>query len=93
MDGRLAALAADAGVHPTHLCRTYRRFRGHTLSDAMLHARVAYVARRLSENHDTLAAIAAEAGFADQSYMTRIFKRITGHPPADHKAHAGKANQ
>jgi AraC family transcriptional regulator len=84
----LKALASDAGVHPTHLCRTYRRFRGHTISDAMLHARAAHVARRLAESDESLATIASEAGFTDQSHMTRVFKRITGYPPGDHKIHA-----
>jgi AraC family transcriptional regulator len=81
----LAALALSVGVHPTHLCRAFRRFRGHTISDAMLGARVAYVARRLTESDESLVEIAAEAGFTDQSHMTRIFKRITGYPPGDHR--------
>jgi AraC family transcriptional regulator len=81
----LVSLASSIGVHPTHLCRTFRRFRGHTISDAMTGARVQYVARRLTESDSPLAEIAAEAGFADQSHMTRVFKRITGCPPANHR--------
>jgi AraC family transcriptional regulator len=81
----LESLASNVGVHPTHLCRTFRRFRGHTISDAMLQARVAYVARRLTESDGPLAGIAAEAGFTDQSHMTRAFKRITGYPPGSHR--------
>lgn len=81
----LASIASTVGVHPTHLCRAFRRFRGHTISDAMLGARVAYVARRLTESEESLAEIAAEAGFTDQSHMTRTFKRITGYPPGDHR--------
>lgn len=88
----LAALASSAGVHPTHLCRTFRRFRGCTISDAMLGARIAYVARRLTESDESLAEIATEAGFTDQSHMTRIFKRLTGAPPGNHRlrVHAGR---
>lgn len=81
----LASLASSIGVHPTHLCRTFRRFRGHTISDAMMGARVQYVARKLSESDDPLAEIAAHAGFTDQSHMTRIFKRIAGSSPGDHR--------
>src|SRR5215469_9892898 len=44
----LASLASEIGVRPTHLCRAFRRFRGHTISDAMIGARVQYVARRLT---------------------------------------------
>jgi AraC family transcriptional regulator len=78
----LRALAVDVGVHPTHLCRTFRRFRGHTISDALLGARVQYVARRLTGSNAPIAEIAAEAGFTDQSHMTRTFKRVTGYSPA-----------
>jgi AraC family transcriptional regulator len=81
----LAALASSAKVHPTHLCRTFRRFRGQAISDAMTGARVQFVARRLTESQVPLADIAAEAGFADQSHMTRVFKRVTGCPPGDHR--------
>lgn len=81
----IADLAATAGVHPSHLCRVFRRFRGHTITDALYGARVQHVARRVAETDDSLALIATDAGFADQSHMTRVFKRITGSPPSDHR--------
>jgi len=81
----LAALASTIGVHPTHLCRAFRRFRGHTVSDAIVGARLQYVARRLADSDEPLARIAADAGFTDQSHMTRIFKRVTGYPPGRHR--------
>lgn len=83
----LAVLASRAGVHATHLCRAFRRFRGQTISDAIVRARVQYVARRLAEPGASLAAIADEAGFTDQSHMTRVFKRVTGSPPGEHRQH------
>lgn len=81
----ISKLAAEAGVHPAHLCRTFRRFRDHTISDALLRARVQYVARRLSESDEPLSAIAMESGFSDQSHMTRVFKRFAGYPPGEHR--------
>jgi AraC family transcriptional regulator len=81
----LRLLAASAGVHPTHLCRTFRRFRGQAISDAMTVARVQFVARLLTQSQASLADIAAETGFVDQSHMTRVFKRITGYAPGDHR--------
>ncbi|HEX3671781.1 MAG TPA: helix-turn-helix transcriptional regulator, partial [Candidatus Cybelea sp.] len=71
--------------HPTHLCRAFRRFRGHTISDAVTGARVQYVARRLADSGESLAEIAADAGFTDQSHMTHVFKRATGSSPGDHR--------
>ena len=81
----LRRIAATIGVHPTHLCRAFRRFRGHTISDAVIGARVQYVARRLADADEPLAEIAADAGFTDQSHLTRTFKRVTGSPPGDHR--------
>ncbi len=81
----LEALASSIGVHPTHLCRAFRRFRGHSISGAILGARLQYVARRLTDTDESLADIACDAGFTDQSHMTKIFKRMTGYPPGKHR--------
>jgi transcriptional regulator GlxA family with amidase domain len=81
----LIAVASSVGVHAAHLCRTFRRFRGRTISDFMLGVRVQHVCRRLTESDDSLASIAMESGFTDQSHMTRIFKRITGYAPGAHR--------
>jgi AraC family transcriptional regulator len=81
----IAAMALQAGIHPAHLCRAYRRFRGRTITDALLGARAQHVARRLGESEEPLSVIACDAGFADQSHMTRVFKRLTGSPPGEHR--------
>jgi AraC family transcriptional regulator len=81
----LRAIAAGAGVHPAHLCRVFRRFRGRTISDAVLGVRIQHVCRRLIEGDDPLSAIAVDTGFTDQSHMTRVFTRITGRSPGAHR--------
>lgn len=86
----IARLAESVRVHPAHVCRAFRRFRRHTISEAVFGMRVQYVARRLVESDTPLSAIADEAGFADQSHMGRVFKRLTGQPPGAHRAHQSK---
>lgn len=81
----LVAVASQVGVHAAHLCRTFRRFRGRTISDAILRMRVQFVCRRLIESDESLATIAAESGFTDQSHMSHIFKRLTGYAPGVHR--------
>jgi AraC family transcriptional regulator len=81
----LTEIAARAGVHAAHLCRSFRRFRGHTISDAVLGMRMMHVCRRLIESKDPLSTIALEAGFTDQSHMSRVFKRVTGRSPGAHR--------
>jgi AraC family transcriptional regulator len=81
----LRALARESGVHPAHLCRTFRYFRGRTISDAVLGMRIQDVCRRLVESDAPLSAIALESGFTDQSHMTRLFSRVTGRSPGAHR--------
>ncbi len=78
---QLEAIAATAGVHPAHVCRSYRRFRRRTISDALLRLRIQQVCRLLVESKQSLTAIALDCGFTDQSHMTRVFKRLTGRSP------------
>lgn len=79
----LASLAADAGVHPAHLWRAFRRAEGCSPSTYVHRLRCHHVFRRLSEpaGSPPLADLALEAGFADQSHCTRVFKRLVGVPP------------
>ena len=45
------------------------------------------VCRKLAETRESLSDIAEQAGFTDQSYMTRIFKRVTGVTPGSYRRH------
>ena len=76
-------LAADAGVHPAHLWRVFRRAEGCSPSAYLHRLRCRHVFRRLAEAGPAppLADLALEAGFADQSHCTRVFKRLLGVPP------------
>jgi AraC family transcriptional regulator len=81
----ITEIADQIGVHPGHLCKAFRRFRGRSLGDCIRGLRVQFVCRRLIESKDPLDEIALEAGFTDQSHMTRIFKRLTGYSPGSYR--------
>ena len=81
----LAELAGEVGVHPVHLASTFRRQRGCTVGHYLRRLRVDHACRRLADSSDPLAAIALDAGFADQSHFTRTFKRLTGLTPAAYR--------
>ncbi len=80
----LAALAAGAGVHPSHLARTFRRFRGKTVGDYVRGLRVQLACREVLSG-TALPEIAQDTGFADQSHLTRAFKSVTGTTPAEYR--------
>ena len=77
----LDRLAAEAGVHPVHLTRTFRRFRGCTPGEQLQQLRVERVCEGLADPELSLAELALDAGFADQSHCTRVFRRLVGLTP------------
>jgi AraC family transcriptional regulator len=81
----LADLAAEAGVHPAHLSRAFRRRFGMTVCEYSRKLRLEWAAARLIEER-SLAQIAVEAGFADQSHFTRSFRRHFGVTPGRYRA-------
>jgi methylphosphotriester-DNA--protein-cysteine methyltransferase len=61
-----------------------------TLADVVYPAggrlpRLEYVRRKLDDPELSLAEIAVDAGFADQSHLTRNFKRFTGRTPGEYR--------
>ena len=81
----MTEIATVAGVHPSHLARTFRQYCGKTIGAHVRQLRVAHGARRLREAQLTLADISAECGFYDQSHFTRAFTRQMGVSPARYR--------
>jgi AraC-like DNA-binding protein len=82
---RLRSLADAVGVHPVHFAAVFRRFQGCSVGEYVRRRRIDHVRRRLRETDDALAEIATEAGFADQSHLTRTFKRFVGLTPGQYR--------
>jgi AraC family transcriptional regulator len=80
---RTSELAAEAGVHPVHLARVFRRICRQTPGEYVQRLRVRLASEKLSASDEGIAEIAAETGFADQSHFTRIFKRHTRMTPGE----------
>jgi AraC family transcriptional regulator len=77
----LAELATEAGVHPVHLSKVFRKHERLGIGEYVHRLRVQFALRELQKPGAVLADISAAAGFADQSHLTRVFKQITGVPP------------
>jgi AraC family transcriptional regulator len=78
---RIREVAGEVGANPTHLSRVFRRQIGVPIGEYVHRLRVRYASEELSRPGARLADVAAAAGFADQSHMTRVFKRVTGITP------------
>lgn len=85
----LEELAAEAGVHPTHLTRVFRQHHGVSIGSYVRRLRLDWARREVVRSQDSLASLALRAGFADQSHFTRAFKRHTGLTPDRYRRQAG----
>jgi AraC family transcriptional regulator len=89
----LAELAREAGVHPNHLTRVFRRRFGCSPGSYVRALRTEAAARELCDGERALAEIAAALGFCDQSHLTRVFARQTGLTPGSYRARARLADR
>jgi AraC-like DNA-binding protein len=76
----LADLAQECGLSRFQVLRGFVRATGLTPHAYLMQRRVE-LARSLIASGAGLADAALAAGFADQSHMTRLFKRTHGYPP------------
>ena len=75
-------LAEIGGVHPVTVARGFRTHYQQTASEFVNRLRVRLACEMILGGDASLAAVAADCGFSDQSYFTRVFKSITGTTPA-----------
>jgi AraC family transcriptional regulator len=87
---RLSELAEELGVPAVRLARAFRRHRGVSVGEYGRRVRIEWAASEIVRGERSLAEIAAEAGFADQSHFTRLFKRYEGVTPGQYRAFKGR---
>jgi AraC family transcriptional regulator len=81
-DLSLPAIAAVANLSPYHFARLFKHTMGQSLHQYVIAQRLRTARRLIETSALSLAEIAAQVGFADQSHLTRHFKRVYGVPPA-----------
>jgi AraC family transcriptional regulator len=81
----LEEIAAAVGVHPAHLASAFRAQYGCTVGDCVRRLRIDHACREIVRSKAPLAEIAFDAGFANQSHFSRVFKRLTGLTPAEYR--------
>lgn len=82
----LDALGEEAGVHPVHLSRVFRRCTGEGIGEYVHRLRVRVACEQMLAPETTLAEISLATGFADQSHFTRAFRKVTGMSPGAFRA-------
>jgi len=82
----LEELGAAAGVHPTHVSRTFSRYYGVGVASYMRRLRVEAAREELRTSDTSISRVALRNGFSDQSHLTRELRRAIGVTPAQYRA-------
>lgn len=82
---KVAESAREAGVHPVHASRLFRKCYGASITEHAQRHSVRRALGALADAQTPLSEIALSAGFCDQSHMTRVFHRVTGRTPGAHR--------
>ena len=82
---QLAEIANAVGRHPVYLATSFRRAYGETIGDFVRRLRVERARRELEQSDAPIADVALTAGFANQSHLTRTFRKATGMTPAAYR--------
>ena len=82
----LSELARTAGRDPAHLAESFRRAYGQSIGTTLRRFRLERARADLARDPQrTLAEVALQAGFADQSHFTRHFRRLFGVTPGQYR--------
>jgi AraC family transcriptional regulator len=82
----LDEIAGAVGVHPMHLARSFRKTYQCSVGDYIRQLRAEYACKQLVTSDTPLVEIAHQAGFCDQSHLTRAVKRHTGLTPLQYRS-------
>jgi AraC family transcriptional regulator len=82
----LMELGLMSGVHPGHVNRMFKRHFGCAIGEYGRRCRLERAARELLHTTASIASIALDAGFADQSHFTRAFRGVFRMTPGEYRA-------
>ncbi|MFM2168502.1 MAG: hypothetical protein RIS79_2873, partial [Verrucomicrobiota bacterium] len=87
-----AEMAKAAGMSSRAFERAFVREYGLPPQQYLKRLRIQTACRLLVDTRESIAAIAQRCGFADQSHLTREFRRVTGSTPSAYRAEYAAAN-
>ncbi|MEX0330485.1 MAG: helix-turn-helix domain-containing protein [Puniceicoccaceae bacterium] len=79
------SVAKAVGISPSHFSRLIREKKGRTFTDLLNQYRIERACMLLVRSSNTLAHIANETGFCDQSYFSKVFRRYKDMSPAKYR--------
>jgi len=85
-DLRLSALAQTAGMSAHYFSELFKQSTGLSPHQYVLQARIERAKEHLRDSRVSVVEASAITGFVDQSYFTKVFRRIVGVTPTEFRA-------
>lgn len=79
------AVARKAGVSPSHLAELLQERTGRSFTELVREARIDRACELLRSTELSMAEIAADCGFCDQSYFTHVFQKLKSETPKQYR--------
>jgi AraC family transcriptional regulator len=79
-------IAAMVDVHPVHMATAFRKRYRCTIGEYVRQLRLEYACRELAHSDKPIAQIAIQAGYVDQSHLSRVLKNSVGLTPAEYRS-------
>lgn len=86
----LRSVSAEAGLSPTYFSKVFKDEIGVSFVEYLARVRVERSKVLLRDGRLPIVEVAAAAGFTDQSYFTKVFRRIVGVPPGRYRKSGGR---
>ena len=78
-------IADYAGYSKYYFCRCFKDITGYTVNSYINQAKIARTYKILCRGESTVGDVAAEYGFSDISYFTKVFKKYSGMTPSEYR--------
>jgi AraC family transcriptional regulator len=82
----ISEIASLVEIHPAHLSRAFRQNCGCTIAEYIRRKRIDFACTKLMSSNESLAEIALNSGFSDQSHFSKTFKKVMNLTPAEYRA-------
>lgn len=79
------SVSRAVGISPSRFSRLVHEKKGRTFTDLLNQYRIERAAMLLVRSSDSLAEIAGETGFCDQSYFSKVFRKYKGLSPSAYR--------